>query len=58
MIKNTTEFYSVLLKKFQYTPTSKQQKLLRLLSDFTFSSDKDSLFLLKGYAGTGKNNIH
>ncbi len=54
MIKNTTEFYSVLLKKFQYTPTSKQQKLLRLLSDFTFSSDKDSLFLLKGYAGTGK----
>ena len=54
MIKNTAEFYSVLLKKFQYSPTSKQHKLLKLLSDFTFSIDKDNLFLLKGYAGTGK----
>ena len=54
MIKNTAEFYSVLLKKFQYSPTSKQHKLLQLLSDFTFSIDKDNLFLLKGYAGTGK----
>jgi len=54
MIKNTAEFYSVLLKKFQYSPTSKQRKLLQLLSDFTFSIDKDNLFLLKGYAGTGK----
>jgi exodeoxyribonuclease-5 len=54
MIKKPTEFYSELLKKFQYSPTSKQSKLLRLLSDFIFGEDKDDLFLLKGYAGTGK----
>ena len=54
MIKKTAEFYIELLKKFQYTPTLKQDKLLRFLSDFTFSEDKDALFLLKGYAGTGK----
>ena len=54
MIKKPTEFHSELLKKFQYSPTFKQNKLLRLLSDFIFGEDKDDLFLLKGYAGTGK----
>ena len=54
MIKKPAEFYSELLKKFQYSPTSKQNTLLRLLSDFIFGEDKDDLFLLKGYAGTGK----
>ena len=54
MLKKPTEFHSVLLKKFQYSPTSKQNTLLRLLSDFIFGEDKDDLFLLKGYAGTGK----
>ncbi|KGL63008.1 ATP-dependent RecD-like DNA helicase [Polaribacter sp. Hel1_85] len=54
MIKKSPEFHSELLKKFQYSPTSKQNQLLKLLSDFTFSEDKEDLFLLKGYAGTGK----
>ena len=54
MIKKPAEFHSELLKKFQYSPTSKQNTLLRLLSDFIFGEDKDDLFLLKGYAGTGK----
>ncbi|WP_405607649.1 ATP-dependent RecD-like DNA helicase [Polaribacter sp. Asnod1-A03] len=57
MLKKTPEFYSVLLKKFQFTPTLKQNKLLKLLSDFVFNEDKDDLFLLKGYAGTGKTTI-
>ncbi|MCG1035417.1 ATP-dependent DNA helicase [Polaribacter sargassicola] len=57
MLKKATEFYSVLLKNFQYSPTLKQNKLLKLLSDFVFSEDKDGLFLLKGYAGTGKTTI-
>ncbi|WP_299062290.1 AAA family ATPase [uncultured Polaribacter sp.] len=54
MINKTADFYSEILKKFQYTPTTKQNNLLRFLSDFIFSEDKDALFLLKGYAGTGK----
>ena len=54
MIKLPAEFHTELLNKFQYSPTSKQNKLLRLLSDFIFGEDKDDLFLLKGYAGTGK----
>ena len=54
MIEKPGDFYTELVKNFQYSPTSKQNKLLRLLSEFTFSDHKDDLFLLKGYAGTGK----
>jgi ATP-dependent exoDNAse (exonuclease V) alpha subunit len=57
MIKKPVEFHAELLTKFQYSPSSKQNKLLRLLSDFIFREDKDDLFLLKGYAGTGKTTI-
>lgn len=54
MIKISSVFYKELLQKFPYSPTFKQNKLLQLLSDFIFNDDKDALFLLKGYAGTGK----
>jgi ATP-dependent exoDNAse (exonuclease V) alpha subunit len=57
MIKKPVEFHAELLTKFQYSPSSKQNKLLRLLSDFIFRDEKDDLFLLKGYAGTGKTTI-
>jgi ATP-dependent exoDNAse (exonuclease V) alpha subunit len=43
-----------LLQKFPHQPTLKQRKLLNLLSSFVFNENKDALFLLKGYAGTGK----
>ena len=54
MIKKPSDFYVELVKKFPYTQTEKQNKLLELLSNFIFTEDKDALFLLKGYAGTGK----
>jgi len=54
MIKITADFYKILLKKFPFTPTQKQRELLNLLSIFIFNEEKESLFLLKGYAGTGK----
>ena len=57
MIKKPVEFHAELLTKFQHSPSSKQNKLLRLLSDFIFREEKDDLFLLKGYAGTGKTTI-
>ena len=54
MIKIPADFYKELQKKFPYNPTQKQSKLLSFLSDFIFNEDKEALFLLKGYAGTGK----
>ncbi len=54
MQKNASDFHKELLQKFPYLPTFKQSELFLLLVDFIFSEDKNSLFLLKGYAGTGK----
>ena len=54
MIDKPLDFNLELLKKFPHEPTVKQGQLLALLSAFIFNTDKDALFLLKGYAGTGK----
>ncbi|WKD86788.1 ATP-dependent RecD-like DNA helicase [Polaribacter huanghezhanensis] len=54
MIKTKADFYKELLQKFPFEPTIKQQKLLDELSDFIFDNNNRALFLLKGYAGTGK----
>ena len=44
-------------KNFPFIPTSEQDLALTKLSDFLFEKDNDSLFLLKGYAGTGKSSL-
>ena len=54
MIKSNSQFYKELVKSFPFEATAAQKKLLQLFSDFVFDSDKNGLFLLKGYAGTGK----
>jgi exodeoxyribonuclease-5 len=54
MIETTTDFSKELLQKFPFEPTRIQHKLLNKLSDFVFDNNNHALFLLKGYAGTGK----
>lgn len=54
---NASKFYSLLRNKFPFTPTQKQDEVLMELSEFVFDSTPDSLYLLKGYAGTGKTSI-
>jgi ATP-dependent exoDNAse (exonuclease V) alpha subunit len=54
MLKNPTDFYSDLLKKYPHAPTKKQTELFNLLVNFIFDNNNRSIFLLKGYAGTGK----
>ena len=44
-------------RKFLYKPTSEQENALKLLADFLLSPDSDGVFLLKGYAGTGKTSL-
>ena len=51
------QFYQLLLQHFGFKPTQKQQKVLGALTDFVFHQQKRSLFVLKGYAGTGKTSI-
>ncbi|RZS90728.1 ATP-dependent DNA helicase [Aquimarina brevivitae] len=52
-----TEFYQLLKKEFPFEPTLKQDLVLQKLSHFLLSDTKDTLFLLKGYAGTGKTTL-
>ncbi|MBC2844880.1 ATP-dependent DNA helicase [Winogradskyella flava] len=57
MIPNASAFYSLLKSKFPFQPTSKQDMVLMQLSQFIFNTSSNSIYLLKGYAGTGKTSI-
>ena len=46
-----------ILDKFGFQPTSEQEKAVKMMSAFIFERDSESLFLLKGYAGTGKTSL-
>ena len=57
MIQKPIDFYKQLHANFPFLATEKQDVMLKLLSIFIFETDKVSLFLLKGYAGTGKTTV-
>ncbi len=54
---NSTEFYHLIKQQFPFQPTSKQDIVLRQLSEFILDGSKNALYVLKGYAGTGKTTI-
>ena len=54
---NSSEFYYLIKQQFPFQPTSKQDVVLRQLSEFILEGSKDDLYVLKGYAGTGKTTI-
>ncbi len=49
--------YNLLINNFPYAPTEGQKNLLRKLSAFILQKDDRSMFVLKGYAGTGKTTV-
>ena len=56
-LMTSPEFYSLLNEHFPFKPTLKQEIVLKELSEFVLDSHSNSLYLLKGYAGTGKTTI-
>ena len=50
-------FYSILKEKFPHVPTLKQDIALQQLATYVLSIKKDTIFLLKGFAGTGKTTL-
>lgn len=50
-------FIGSLIAEFPYTPTNSQLNLIDKLSDFLLEKSQRSLFVLRGYAGTGKTTI-
>jgi len=54
---NPLEFYKLLRKGFPFNPTAKQDIFLQKAAEFITRDETDTLFVLKGYAGTGKTTI-
>ena len=44
-------------KEFPYNPTTDQKKAISRFSTFIDQSSSSAIFLLKGYAGTGKTTL-
>ena len=47
----------LLLKNFPFAPTTHQYQLIGQLSDYVMDTSARGVFLLKGYAGTGKTTL-
>jgi exodeoxyribonuclease-5 len=54
MTKTASEFYNKIIGKCPFEPTLSQDSLIEKLTTFIFENDKEALFLIKGFAGTGK----
>jgi ATP-dependent exoDNAse (exonuclease V) alpha subunit len=50
-------FYSTLLKNFPFSPTAKQDIFFQQISEFITNANNEEIFVLKGYAGTGKTTV-
>ena len=50
-------FVSLIKAQLPFEPNEQQNDLLEALGRFLLSSEKRKIFLLKGYAGTGKTSI-
>ncbi|TBN00463.1 DUF2075 domain-containing protein [Hyunsoonleella flava] len=53
----SAEFYSLVKQQFPFQPTVKQDIVIQQLAQFIFSKTPNAVYLLKGYAGTGKTTI-
>ena len=54
---DVTKFYTTLKNEFPHNPTPTQDIALNLLAKFVLAEDQKEIFLLKGYAGTGKTTL-
>ncbi|MBQ7572201.1 MAG: AAA family ATPase [Bacteroidaceae bacterium] len=51
------ELIVLILEKFGLEPTAEQAETVSRWADFLLSTDRDKVFLLQGYAGTGKTSL-
>lgn len=54
---NSSQFYSLLQKQFPFQPTVKQDVFFQKIAHFLTNTNSDEIFVLKGYAGTGKTTV-
>lgn len=58
MIKVINKYLASQIKSnFPFNPTAEQEKTLEMISEFILSGDDRKIFMLCGYAGTGKTTL-
>lgn len=55
MLKSHIE--SILIENLGYTPTSDQNEAINKLAEYILENNNDNIFVLSGYAGTGKTTL-
>lgn len=53
----SSSFPDYIISQFKYTPTQSQVNLIHSLSEFLYQPNDNMMFVLKGYAGTGKTSL-
>ena len=53
----SAQFYNLLIRNFPFQPTEKQEIFFQKIAFFIVDYSNDSIFVLKGYAGTGKTTV-
>jgi ATP-dependent exoDNAse (exonuclease V) alpha subunit len=51
------DFYRILKYNFPFSPTQKQDLFFQKIAQFLTSPNNNQIFVLKGYAGTGKTTV-
>ena len=54
---SSSSFYRILQQHFPFSPTSKQDIFFQQIAEFVTNGDNNEIFVLKGYAGTGKTTV-
>ena len=52
-----SQLKGLILEYFGFQPTPEQEKAAEMMADFMFEQTRDEIFLLRGYAGTGKTSL-
>jgi len=53
----SAKFYKILSQSFPFSPTYKQDIFFQQIAEFITNENQDEIFVLKGYAGTGKTTV-
>jgi len=54
---NPSQFVNAVIASLPFDPNQQQSELIQKISNFLFNAQDNELFILKGYAGTGKTNL-
>lgn len=57
MSSYTSNIQSLIIENFSHTPTQDQEKSIELIAHFLTNFSINDLFILRGYAGTGKTSL-